>query len=288
MNDQPKERVWTLSDEETDHPNCLGCDEALQVGREVVECPRCKTLHHLSCWIRRGGCAQLGCPQTADTSLTQTVTPSYDPPTRETLAWLPVAVTIVLLLLAVGGGIWAFFNQPSSKGHLSIMVTTGPDVDDLEHLAADFSSAHEGLDVSVLVLPADSIEMYEQKLIIMLAAKDPPDIVMLPHSRFVAYAAQGALAPLDAIKDAVAESVPYGKRLGNGETDGHLYGVPHPSRLGILAIPASSQNLVEATGLLLHIVQGLPFTAGLDDLAGPPLAAAPAPMRGPTPASKDK
>lgn len=268
MNDQPKERVWTLSEEEIANPICQGCDEALQVGQEVAECPRCKALHHLSCWIRRGGCAQHGCPQTADASLTVTVTPTYDPPARETLAWLPVAITILLLLLVVGGGIWAFVNQPSSKGHLTIMVTTGPDVDSLQHLAADFSSAHEGLEVSVLVLPADSTEMYEQKLIIMLAAKDPPDIIMLPYSRFLVYAAQGALAPLDAIKETVAEAVPYGKRLANGEANGQFYGVPHPSRPGILAVPASSHNLVEATGLLLHVVKGLPFTADLDDLAG--------------------
>ena len=158
-------------------------------------------------------------------------------------------------------------HEPSSEGRIAIMTTTGSDLDYLQALANDFSEAHEDLEVSVIVLPADSYDMYEQKLVTMLVAKDPPDIVMLPYSRFVVYASRGALASLEVIKDAVAEAVPYGERLANGEVDGKLYGIPHPSRLVIMAIPASSHNVVEATGLMLHIATNLPFEPGIDDIA---------------------
>ena len=75
MEDHLKERIWTLSDSDEAASDCQACEEPLQVGDEVAECPRCKALHHLACWIRRGGCARHGCPQTADESLTEKVPP---------------------------------------------------------------------------------------------------------------------------------------------------------------------------------------------------------------------
>ena len=91
MEDHLKERIWTLSDSDEAASDCQACEEPLQVGDEVAECPRCKALHHLACWIRRGGCARHGCPQTADESLTEKVPPKGSA-RADTLAWLPAAL----------------------------------------------------------------------------------------------------------------------------------------------------------------------------------------------------
>lgn len=264
MSDQLQERVWTAGERESAYSlTCSACDQPLQVGQKVVECPRCKTFHHLDCWIARGGCVSRGCPQIADSSLTATATPSYDPPAREILGWLPAAITILLFVLVLGGGVWTSIKKSSAEGVITVMVTA--DHDEIREVASDYADAHEDLEISVLVLPADAPDMYEQKLVIMLAAKEPPNLIVLPYSRFQFYASQGALAPLDSIRDEVASAIPYGDRLMNGESDGHLYGIPHPSRSGILAITAASHNRPDAIKLLLYIVNSLPFEPNVND-----------------------
>lgn len=267
VSNEPRERVWAVSaDQSSSALTCRACGELLQDGQQAVECPRCKAIHHLTCWGRRGGCATHGCFQLADLSLTASGTPRRDVQPRDLFGWIPLALTVLVTALVFGSMFWAKHRPRTDEHILTLMVPVSLEVDSIQVLAKAFGDTHSEVEVSVLGIPADpSGTYYEEKLVIMLAAKEPPDVIILPYSRFRFYAEQGALTPLDDVRTDVANAVPYAQRLRYAEVGGRLYGLPHPSRAGIFAVPITSANPQIARDLLVHLAKGLPFQPGIDD-----------------------
>src|SRR5690606_73541 len=105
---------------------CIVCSRPLGAGVEVVICPRCKSPHHLACWIERGGCGKRGCRQVARRDLLphkeqEPIRPSKIP------AWAVWSVVAALLL--VGAGItWSARNAMEARAStITVMV---PSIDD--------------------------------------------------------------------------------------------------------------------------------------------------------------
>lgn len=277
----PRQRIWVVTEDEVSSGlRCAACQEMLQAGQEAIACPRCRGVHHRSCWTEKGGCATHGCFQLVDPELL-TRTPHRDPRPRDTLGWVPAVLTTLLLALVMGGAIWAVHQRQANSRALTVMVPAWPEVEHIQSLVDTFQKSHAELKVNVLSIPVDPLSAYyEEKLVIMLAAKDPPDVIVLPYPRFQFYASQGAFVPLDGARAEVAQAIPYGRRLNNATVGGVLYGLPHPSRPGIMAVPASSRNPDAAQSLLVYLVKQLPFQPGIDDTEGP-AGASPPPV--PTP-----
>lgn len=240
---------------------CRCCGTPLKIGDQAVVCPRCKGVHHLACWTDKGGCSTHGCFQLADAALIANKERTYDPPAKESLAWLPAALTVLLIILVAVGVIWARYKSSVSANTLTVMVPTSPDFATIERVAHQFDASHDDVRVSAISIPL----YYEEKLVVMLAAKDAPGIILLPYARLAEYVKQGVLTPLDELKTPALKTVAYGKRINNGVVDGHLYGLPHPSQPGLFAVPASAHQVAAAKEMLLLLLKELPFKPGIDD-----------------------
>jgi hypothetical protein len=266
MPDRVKERIWTYqSDDTTPGPTCRVCDAALQPGDQVVTCPRCKAVHHLDCWVKRGGCTTPGCFQTADPELGQDVPPPRDPPLTDPFAWVPLALTLLIVAMLIGGIIWTKVRGDAAGGTITVMVPAGQHLYTIEQTVRDYNQEVGKSIASVLSVPIDPQELYyEQKLVILLAAKQAPDIIILPYNRFRVYAEEGILRPLDHLLSEVAD-IGYGSRLEAGIVNGRLYGLPNPGEIGLFAVTNQSRYPTTAEELLLRIVRRIPLEAGLDD-----------------------
>lgn len=100
---------------------------------------------------------------------------------------------------------------------------------------------------------------FDQKLVVLLAARDGPEVVVLQPDRFQVYAEQQALMPLD---DVVADLERQGisldpNRLDRGRVDGVLYGLPHPFYESFLTAPVISRHTGQGKPLLLWLAQRL-------------------------------
>lgn len=88
--------------------NCPYCRFAIKPGIPVLECPRCRSLHHAECWSDNGGCSVLGCA--AAPAAETRVLPSPPPPPAPQPGLggrsLVVIGTLVAAIL-VGGGVAA-------------------------------------------------------------------------------------------------------------------------------------------------------------------------------------
>jgi ABC-type glycerol-3-phosphate transport system substrate-binding protein len=151
------------------------------------------------------------------------------------------------------------------------MVPADFDTGIIVQVGEQFTQTHPPYKVSVLSVPMEEQIYYEEKLVIMLVARDAPEIIFLPYDRFLYYAQQDALTPLEDVKQAIKDIVPYGDRLEYGVFDQTLYGVPHPSKAGLFAIISISDKLDLSKKLLLDIINAMPYTPNIDDKkAAPP------------------
>lgn len=264
MAELSKTGEWLVNDDNT-RLTCEACGSALKTGDKAFTCPRCKAVHHFDCWVEKGGCSKHGCSQLADPSLIKDKEPAHDPPTKEAFAWVPVALTISLIILVIGGIVWNVFRGRATQNTITVMVPVDSDVGVIQQVAKEYDEHNTELNVNVLSVPTDDPLYYDQKLVIMLVAREPPEIIYLPYERFLAYASQGALGSLDVIKPSVVSAAPFGKRLNTATIDGKLMGIPHPSKQGFFAIPSLAKHREPAQQLLLQIVKALPFTPGIDD-----------------------
>lgn len=239
---------------------CSVCSKPLAAGDEAVFCPRCKTAHHLACWIERGGCARRGCRQVASRDLLpekkeEPIRPSKIP--RSTI-W---AVAACVLLVAVWLG-WS--ARTASITRASTMTIMVPSLDDEALWVSLVKEYNENpptdkrLELIYTPYGLDGMA-YDQKLVILIAARDGPEVVILEPDRFELYVQQKALAPVD---DVVAALLEEGvaldpDRLQQANRDGVYYGVPHPSRDAFLVCPVVTRHPGEGPRLLLEIVKRL-------------------------------
>ena len=105
---------------------------------------------------------------------------------------------------------------------------------------------------------------YEQKLIILMAAGDPPDLFMLAADRVRLYASEGALLDLAPVLRQLPDSSQEGLRPEDLQAfrDGErIWGLPYPLSGDALAVLASTRHPGLAVELALHLLRELRTSA---------------------------
>lgn len=255
----------TIVDLTPDHQpvTCAKCDESMGVGAQAVFCPRCRTPHHLQCWIDRGGCARHGCRQRVSGELLPS---RIDEPIRASKLPIWVYPVAALLVIALAAGLWLNAGRSAAERARTISVMLPASVDRAlwESLMDQYSRrlAADGKEVLLTFVPelvpvmdGQSIEAgyYEQKLLIQMAAHDAPELVLLASGRVPLYISKGSLVAVD---DIAAELRPIldPARLSQGEFEGSAYAIPHPGQDAYFAIPSTAKHVEAAKDLLAFVV----------------------------------
>jgi len=242
-----RERITTLTkDHEHVADECSECRSSLAEGDRVVECPRCRSVHHVDCWVQNGGCARHGCKQV--------MSPELRPAREEkpiVASKTPRWLVAVILVAVVGGSIALIVNgrKVAREREVSAYALV-PAVEDQalwRRLVATYNETEAGKahPATLILTPTGPEGIYfEQKLLVMIAAGDSPELVALEPDLFVRYAEQGALAPLDEwIERWVVQGIEFEtEALERATLRGQTYGVPIPGRPSFLAVPKEPRN----------------------------------------------
>lgn len=241
---------------------CVVCDISVDENDEVIVCPRCKAVHHSQCWIDKGGCGRHGCRQVASRDL---LPPKEEKPIEisKTPPWIIAGVIILLLTLGLGVYRNAQLSAERRASTVSVMV---PGFEP-EHVWEEIIASYDGpalkeMNIELLVTPGGSA--YEQKLLVMMAAGDAPELVVIEYDRFLMYAERGGLVALDDAHERLnSMGIQLSPQMAEAMSfDGVIYGLPHPKRNAVLTIPASARHLDGAQDLMVHVVAEL---SALDD-----------------------
>ncbi len=152
----------------------------------------------------------------------------------------PLLLLIVLLLAACNG--------PATATPISLMVFGDPaELAAYEELASAFRAHHPAIPLNLISIPDQGD--YRRRLGIDLAAGTPADVVLINYRRYAAFAARGALEPLDAYlaRSSVLEPQQfYPQALTPFQFNGSLYCIPQ--NLSSLVI-YYNQDLFKAAGV---------------------------------------
>lgn len=248
---------------------CPACSKMLDVGDSVIACPRCKTNHHETCWHERG-CARLGCPHIA-TRVTERDGPRItdDDRAKEYIKpvpkWVPWTVGFLVFFVMIGVPVLKKYVFADPRPKLTVMLPSGTDEALVNTVAEHYASFNTDIQVEVILGPAG--DLYLQKLMIMIGARDAPDIFLLSYPNFATLALQGAYYDLSEWVDSNPESLRDlpDERLRRGQIDGVWYGVPHPSRPLYFGVFARSAMADRATELLDAVIAALPVDESVED-----------------------
>ncbi len=223
-------------DSEVLHSPCKLCSVNLEE-EEVVECPRCHSHHHLSCWKTKGGCAKRGCPQLAEVFKGEKPKGDGPPPPISKKSLL--GGIALFLLIVLGAMFWPKPPEPW-EGRIKItFMAEGSIVEQslLETLAEDFNALQEEIYLHTQILPYGTMEM---KLMVLLAANDTPDIFTMNYERFPIYVHRELLLPLKEEEEEI------------------LYGIEHPAQHSMMGIMARTPNEKEARSVLAYLLDAIP------------------------------
>lgn len=165
-----------------------------------------------------------------------------------------IAAACVVLALSVAG----CGKAKSAETTLRVSMWGDPEEQRrVEEAAKAFEAANPGVEVEVEVAPgtqiAGGITAYEQKLIVLVAAKDAPDVMYLPRDRYEFYAENGALVNLEPFieESGGAEKLAPGSLDGMRVGDG-IYGLVKDAG-AVYTVSAQTRHPAKAWELLLHI-----------------------------------
>lgn len=258
-----KEEIIRLtSDNDLIGSLCSECTHPFAADDEVVICPRCKQVHHLQCWIDRGGCARHGCRQV--------MSPHLRPPKEETPItvkkmprWALWTIAVICVALAVG----IYYNSQRAKmlrensGY--VLVSSLEDNLLWNRIIDAYNETDDGQvhPATLIMTPyGPSGTYFDQKLLIMIAANDSPEFIVLEQDRLAIFVEQDALERLDPhyIDLEKVNFVIDEERLIPAQSeDGAVYGIPHPTRPAYLVVPRSPRNEHIAVKLFPFIVEEL-------------------------------
>lgn len=191
----------------------------------------------------------------------------------KTPAWVVLSVALAVVLLGVGLYVNARSKAIERENTTLVMVPASDDERVWRSAAERLNAAGSGKRIDLAITPdIDGGYMYQQKLVVMLAAKDAPEIVVLPTERYNFFAEYGALIPLDDVYRSLIQSGVSldADRLDALRFDGVLYGIPHPIRPEVLVVPAAARNPEDGLRALARLAPEL--YKGFDG-AGAPLGA---------------
>ena len=132
----------------------------------------------------------------------------------------------------------------------------------VEDAAKSFEAENPGVQVEVETAPAmqiaGGITAYEQKLIVLIAAQDAPDVMYLPRDRYEFYAEKGALVNLDPFineNERSGEAALDPGLLEGMRVSGGIYGLVKDADT-VYAISVQTKHPKEVWDLLLHVATG--------------------------------
>ncbi|NLY52618.1 MAG: hypothetical protein GX063_06885, partial [Firmicutes bacterium] len=236
---------------------CVVCNDNLQPNDEVVVCPRCKTPHHADCWREVAGCGRHGWPTVAVAVKKEKAEPKGD---SHLLKRTPREKAFIALGIVLVLGLVAFAMRPgpdpaAGRTKISIMVPGGIyETDFYEPFIDEFNNSQSELYLAFSVTPSIA---YQQKLVVLLGARDAPDIFSLPEEQFLMFAEHRGLLDLAPYLEAEPELV---DRFFPNGTDRYrvndgIYGIPHPGRNEIFTIWALSPNPDTAWDILVMLLE---------------------------------
>ncbi len=247
---------------------CAYCGKELQAGDLAVVCPRCKKPHHSRCWKEKAGCATLGCPQVAEAVRAEEPGRTGDEQAqsaregaRRRRIWLPVAAVFIaagVMIAGFGLGTFGTRREAADKRTvITVMLPVSAGSPDVNRIAEEFNRQSRDSRVEMSIVPFGA---YEQKLVVLLAAQDAPDIFALPPDRFELFASKGVFLRLDSLAgpDRAAAGNPPAEWLKYARVRDVLYGLPHPRFGQILGVAASSKHPQAAREFLKFYFANLP------------------------------
>lgn len=251
---------------------CHVCEEHFAAGDTVIFCPRCHQIHHAACWQQYGGCARRGCAQLAATHSADKPRITDDDRAKQYRRplppWVPWTFVLLGIVLIIGVPLLRNTVFADKRPKLTVFIPRWENESYVETMVQAFEEERPDLQIQLIITPQGGAQsLYDQKLAVMIGAGDPPDLFALDWSRFVAFAEQGAFAPLDewvASQPAAIEDIPE-ERLERGFIDDHWYGIPHSSRSSFFGIFHASPMYDEALELLERIVEAIPVDESVRD-----------------------
>ncbi|NMB02301.1 MAG: extracellular solute-binding protein [Firmicutes bacterium] len=227
----------TKGDEHVGQP-CIVCQEAIDPNNEVVLCPRCRSLHHVDCWKAKGGCGKTGCPQIAQAVKGEKPAGDGPPP--------PVSKWVILggILAAIALILYLIFRPtpPDPAMGRTKIVFLGEAhyelTNSMTELADSWNETNEEIYIDLQLLPTGALD---QKLVVLIAAGDAPDLIALSDDRFAYFVEQQALLPLT--EDEYGEQV---------------FGIQHPAQLSQLVVWRQTEHPTEALEVLHYFVENIP------------------------------
>lgn len=236
---------------------CIACQEELKVGDEVVVCPRCKSPHHADCWRESAGCRKHGCPQVAVAIRPEKTQAPGDAhllkrsPKQKAL----LAISIVLVLGVLGFAMRPGPDPAEGRTKIDIMVAGGiHETNYFEPFIDDFNNSQSDLYLALAVTPSIA---YDQKLVVLLGARDAPDIFTLLEERYKMFAEHGGLLDLTPYLEAQPELIEkfFPNGLEETRVNGSIYGIPHPGRNEVFTIWALSPHPDTAWQMLVMLLE---------------------------------
>lgn len=217
---------------------CNGCGVAFKSGDEVVECPRCHRLHHADCWKAKGGCATTGCPQIAQVVVGEK--PPGDGPPPPIPKWYFAAGALVILALILVSVLWPKPPDPA-MGRAKIVVMDELTYESnliLTEAVEEFNETSDTTYIDLQLLPSNGLE---QKLVVLIAAGDAPDVFSLNYDQLEFFESQGALLELG--------------KTPEGEP---IYSIQHPGRLAKFVIWGNTEHPKIAREVLDFLLENIP------------------------------
>lgn len=227
----------TTGEKHADEP-CIVCQSAIKPTDEVILCPRCRSIHHVDCWKDKGGCGKTGCPQIAKAVVGERPEGDGPPP--------PVSKKVIFGgILAVLAFILYIIFRPAppdpamgrtkvvflGEAHFELTTT-------MTELTDAWNETNEEIYIDLQLLPHGAME---QKLVVLVAAGQAPDLIALGEERYSFFVEQQALLPLG--EDASGEPI---------------YGIQHPAQLTKLVIWRQTEHPQEALEVLHYFVENIP------------------------------
>jgi hypothetical protein len=217
---------------------CNYCAEELAQGDECVECPRCHKVHHADCWKAKGGCATRGCPQVAQVVIGEK--PKGDGPPPPLPKWYFAAGAVLIIAIILISVYWPKPPDPAAgRAKIVVMDTLTYESNTiLTEAVEEFNESSTTTYIDLQLLPSMGMD---QKLIVLIAAGDAPDIFSVDDQRFEYLQSQGVLLELGKTPD--------------GEP---IYGVQHPGSLNKLVIWGDTAHPEIAREVLDFLLETIP------------------------------
>lgn len=216
---------------------CIICAKTITEQDEVVVCPRCRSVHHADCWKNKGGCGKTGCPQVAKAVIGERPTGDGPPPPVSKWAIIGgVGAVFAIIILSI---LWPKPPDPA-MGRTKIVLLGEAYYEltqEMGELADAFNEASEEIYIDLQLLPPGSVD---QKLVVLIAAGEAPDVIALPEDRLWYFLENEALL-----------------KLGEDEQGEAIYFAQHPGQLAKLVIWGQTVHPEEALTVLNYFLENV-------------------------------